>query len=182
VVCGHYVALLAIGSGAFKRWASAKIVHLLGAVMTTLWLDADACPKLIREICFRAAERCQVHLYLVANQPIPHPPSPWLHKLVVSSGFDVADNTIVERAQAGDIAVTADIPLAAELMAKQVAVINPRGEAYNADTIRQRLNMRDFMDSLRGSGVQSGGPPPLGETERRAFANALDRLLAQRRR
>lgn len=148
--------------------------------MTTLWLDADACPKLIREICFRAAERCQVHLYLVANQPIAHPPSPWLHKLVVSSGFDVADNTIVERAVAGDIAVTADIPLAAELMAKQVAVINPRGEEYNADTVRQRLNLRDFMDTMRSSGIQTGGPPPLGERERRAFANALDRLLAKR--
>lgn len=147
--------------------------------MTTLWLDADACPKLIREICFRAAERCQLHLYLVANQAIQRPPSPFLHMLVVESGFDVADNLIVERAQAGDIAVTADIPLAADLMAKQVAVINPRGEQYSADTVRQRLNIRDFMDTMRSSGVQTGGPPPLGEKERRAFANALDRLLAK---
>lgn len=146
---------------------------------TKIWVDADACPKAAKEILFKAAQRTQIMLTLVANQYIAHPRSPYIQALQVSHGFDVADNLIVERAEAGDIAITADIPLAAELMEKQVQVINPRGELYNKDTIRQRLNMRDFMDQMRSSGVHSGGPSAYGPQQKQAFANQLDKLLAR---
>lgn len=149
---------------------------------TKIWVDADACPKAAKEILFKAAQRTQISLTLVANQYIPHPRSPYIQALQVSHGFDVADNLIVERAEAGDIAITSDIPLAAELMEKQVQVINPRGELYNKDTIRQRLNMRDFMDQMRGSGVHTGGPSAYGPQQKQAFANQLDKLLARARK
>lgn len=144
-----------------------------------IWVDADACPKVIKEILFRAAERIGCPLTLVANHPLPTPPSRLIRAVQVSGGFDVADNHIAQSARPGDLVVTADIPLAAELVDQQVAALNPRGELYTRENVRQRLNMRDFMDTLRSSGIQSGGPPPLNQADRQAFANALDRWLAQ---
>lgn len=142
-----------------------------------IWVDADACPVTIKEILYRAAERQQVKLILVANQALSVPRSPWISSKRVSHGFDVADDYIAEQAQPGDIVITADIPLAAEVLKKGAAAINPRGERYNQDTINQILGMRDFMDTLRSSGIHTGGPPPLSQTDRRQFANQLDRLL-----
>lgn len=143
-----------------------------------IWVDADACPKAVRDILFRAAQRTGIRLVLVANQSVATPPLPNISSLQVASGFDVADNEIVRRAAAGDLVITADIPLAAEVMEKGAQALNPRGELYTADSIRQRLNMRDFMDTMRASGVHTGGPPPLGPRERQAFANRLDQYLA----
>ena len=143
-----------------------------------IWVDADACPKVIKEILFRAAERVGVPLTLVANQPIPVPGSRLIRSVQVSAGFDVADNYIVQQTQAGELVVTADIPLAAEVIAKGALALNPRGELYTEENIRQRLTMRDFMDTLRGSGVNTGGPPSFSLGDRQAFANQLDRLLA----
>lgn len=147
-------------------------------MQASIWVDADACPKAVRDILFRAAQRTGVRLVLVANQPVATPPSPNISSLQVASGFDVADNEIVRRAAAGDLVITADIPLAAEVMEKGAQALNPRGELYTVDSIRQRLNMRDFMDTMRASGVHTGGPPPLGPRERQAFANRLDQYLA----
>ena len=146
----------------------------------TIWIDADACPVVIREIICRAANRTATETVFVANSYIKIPASPNIRSIQVARGFDIADNEIAARAVAGDLVVTGDIPLAAEVMAKQVVVISTRGEAYSEDTIRQHLNMRDFMDTMRSSGVQSGGPPPLGQAEKQAFANALDRYLTRR--
>jgi uncharacterized protein YaiI (UPF0178 family) len=146
-----------------------------------IWVDADACPGVIKEILYRAAERVQVPLILVANQSLTAPRSPLISTVRVTQGFDVADAHIVRHIQTGDLVITADIPLAAEVLAKGADVINPRGERYTQDNIRERLVMRDFMDLMRGSGEQTGGPPPLGQADRQAFANALDRLLAQRK-
>ena len=144
-----------------------------------IWVDADACPRVIRDILFRAAERCGVVVTLVANQSIEIPRSRYVRMLQVSNGFDVADNEIARRATAGDLVVTADIPLAAEVIEKQAQVLSPRGEQFNADNIRERLNMRDFMDTMRSSGFTGGGPPPLSATDRQAFANGLDSYLAR---
>jgi len=146
-----------------------------------IWVDADACPAVIRDILFRAAERTSTMLTLVANQPVRVPGSKFVRTVQVGKGFDVADNEIVRRAEAGDIVVTADIPLAAEVIEKGAHALNPRGELYSAENVRQRLNMRDFMDTLRASGIQTGGPPALSQSDRQAFANNLDRLLAARR-
>ena len=146
----------------------------------TIWVDADACPNAIKDILFRAAERARLPLLLVANQWLRTPPSPWIRAIQVPSGLDVADSEIVQRCEPGDLVVTADIPLAARVVEKGAAVIDPRGERYTVDTIGQRLSMRNFMDELRGAGVATGGPPPLGPRERQAFANQLDRWLAQR--
>lgn len=143
-----------------------------------IWVDADACPKVIKEILFRAADRVSVPLILVANQTIQVPGSRFIRSIQVSAGFDVADNHILQQAEKGDLVITADIPLAAELIEKGCFALNPRGELYTENNIRQRLNMRDFMDTMRGSGVDTGGPPPLSLADRRAFANQLDRLLA----
>ena len=148
--------------------------------MSKIWVDADACPVLIKEIIVRAALRTGCFVAFVANQQIRLPPVPNLRSVQVPHGFDVADHYIVQQTQAGDLVISGDIPLVAEVMEKGAAAINPRGEAYTTDTIRQKLNMRDFMDTMRASGVQSGGPPPLGQKERMAFANALDRYLARR--
>ena len=145
-----------------------------------IWVDADACPVPIKEILFRAAERTGTSLTLVANHALRVPPSPMITTLQVSSGFDVADNEIVRRLEPGDLVVTADIPLAAEAMDKGAHALNPRGELYSTETIRQKLTMRDFMDTLRASGIQSGGPAALGQAERKAFAGELDRLLARK--
>jgi hypothetical protein len=144
-----------------------------------IWVDADACPNVIKDILYRAAERVRASLILVANQPLKIPPSAFIRSIQVPSGFDVADNHIVKQIEAGDLVITADIPLAADVIEKGGHALNPRGEFYTTDTIRQRLMMRDFMDELRGSGVQTGGPPPLGQSERQAFANQLDRFLAK---
>ena len=145
-----------------------------------IWVDADACPKVIRDILFRAATRTGVTLTLVANQSMQTPPARHIRTLRVAPGFDVADNEIVRRVAAGDLVITADIPLAAEVIAKGAQALNPRGELYTRENIGARLNMRDFMDNLRGSGIHTGGPPPLNQTDRQAFANNLDRLLASR--
>ena len=144
-----------------------------------IWVDADACPRVIKEILFRAAERVGVPVILVANQPLQVPRSRYVRSIQVAAGFDVADNHIVQQAEAGDLVITADIPLAAELVAKVCLALNPRGELYTEDNIRQRLNMRDFMDTLRSSGVDTGGSAPLSQADRMAFANQLDRLLAR---
>lgn len=144
-----------------------------------IWVDADACPVAIKEILYRAAERKQLPLTLVANQPLGVPRSAWITSKQVAQGFDVADNYIVEHAAPGDIVITADIPLAAEVLAKGAHAINPRGECYSKDSIGQILGMRDFMETLRSSGIHTGGPPPLEQSDRRRFANALDRLLTR---
>ena len=144
-----------------------------------IWVDADACPVVIRDILFRAAGRTGVKVILVANQPVRIPASPHLEFVQVSPGFDVADNEIVKRAVSGDLVVTADIPLAAEVMETGVHALSPRGELYSTDTIRQRLNMRDFMDTLRASGIHTGGQPALSRRERQSFANHLDRMLTR---
>ena len=143
----------------------------------TIWVDADACPRVVKEILFRAATRVGIDLVLVANQPLQIPRSPHIRAVQVAAGFDVADNHIARRAQAGDLVITADIPLAAEVVARGCLALNPRGERYDADNIRQRLNMRDFMDSLRSSGVATGGPAAFSHADRQAFANQLDRFL-----
>lgn len=144
-----------------------------------IWVDADACPGVIKEILFRAADRTGVQVTLVANQPLRVPPSPFVDALQVGAGFDVADNEIVRRLSAGDLVITADIPLAAEVIAEGGHALNPRGELYTTDNIKARLGMRDFMDALRSSGVDTGGPPALGQADRQAFANSLDRFLAR---
>ncbi len=144
-----------------------------------IWVDADACPNVIKEILFRAADRTQTPVILVANQPLHTPASRFITSIQVAGGFDVADNEIVKRLQADDLVITADIPLAAEVVEKGGHAINPRGERYTKDNIKQRLTMRDFMDQLRGSGIDTGGPPALNQGDRQAFANQLDRFLAQ---
>ena len=144
-----------------------------------IWVDADACPNMIKEVLFKAAQRLQLPLCLVANHALSTPNSPYIRSLQVSAGFDVADNYIVANMAPGDLIITADIPLAAELIEQGGNVINPRGERYTPDTIRQRLNMRDFMDTMRSSGEVRGGPPPLDARDKQQFANQLDRFLAR---
>lgn len=144
-----------------------------------IYVDADACPKVIKDILFRAADRVGVPVTLVANQPLQVPRSRYIRSIQVAAGFDVADNHIVQQAAAGDLVITADIPLAAEVIAKGCLALNPRGDLYTEDNIRQRLNMRDFMDTLRSSGVDTGGPASFSQADRQAFANQLDRLLAR---
>lgn len=143
-----------------------------------IWVDADACPGVIRDILFRAAERVQMPMTLVANHLIPVPPSRWIKARQVSSGFDVADDEIVRLMEAGDIVITADIPLAAEVIAKGGHALSPRGELFTKDNVRARLSMRDFLDTMRASGINTGGPPALNAQDRKAFADQLDRLLA----
>jgi len=144
-----------------------------------IWVDADACPVVIKEILFRAAQRTGISLTLVANQPVRVPPSPVIKMLQVASGFDVADNEIVRRVEVGDLVITSDIPLAAEAIEKGATALSPRGELHTKDNIRARLNMRDFLDTMRASGMDTGGPPPLSQSDRKAFAGHLDRLLTQ---
>lgn len=144
-----------------------------------IWVDADACPAVIRDILFRAAERTGTHLILVANRKLAVPRSAYIQSLQVADGFDIADNEIVKRLQNGDLVITADIPLAAEAIAKGGQALNPRGELYTTDSIKARLNIRDFMDTMRASGIQTGGPAALSQADRKAFADNLDRLLAK---
>jgi uncharacterized protein YaiI (UPF0178 family) len=148
-----------------------KIMHI--------WVDADACPKAIKEILFRAAERVQLPLILVANKPLQTPPSRFISSIRVSGGFDVADNHIVQHLQPDDLVITADIPLAAEVIEKGGHALNPRGTFYTRDNIKERLTMRDFMDELRGSGIHTGGPRALSHSDRQTFANQLDRFLTK---
>jgi len=144
-----------------------------------IWVDADACPNPIKEILFRAAERLKIQLTLVANKPLRTPPSAYINTVQVAAGFDVADDKIAQEVRAGDLVVTADIPLAAAALAKGGRVLDPRGEIYTKDNIEARLAMRKFMDELRASGVDTGGPPPFSQGDRQAFARQLERLLAQ---
>ena len=144
-----------------------------------IWVDADACPGVIKEILFRAARRTGMQLTLVANQGLSTPPDKNITAIQVASGFDVADNEIVRQVAAGDLVITADIPLAAEVIEKGALALSPRGELFTSNNIRGRLNMRDFLDTMRSSGVHTGGPPPLNQQDRQAFANHLDSLLAK---
>ena len=144
-----------------------------------IWIDGDACPVVIKEILFRAAERVQIELILVANQPIRVPKSKVISFLQVSAGFDVADNEIARRTEAGDLIITNDIPLASDVIAKGATALSPRGELFTESNIQARLTMRDFMDTLRSSGVDTGGPPPLNQADRQEFANHLDRIITR---
>ncbi len=148
----------------------------------SIWVDADACPVAVKDILYRAAERMPIAVTLVANQWLRTPPSRHIHAIQVPGGPDVADEEIVQRMQPGDLVVTQDIPLAAKVLEKGGVALNPRGELYTADNMAERLSMRNFMDELRGSGIQTGGPPALHARDKQAFANQLDRWLAQRPR
>jgi uncharacterized protein YaiI (UPF0178 family) len=145
----------------------------------SIWVDADACPNVIKDILFRAADRAKVQITLVANAQIRVPPSPYIRNVQVRSGFDEADNYIAEQAAQGDLVITADIPLAAQVIEKGALALTPRGDLYDNNNIRERLTMRDFMDELRGSGIDTGGPSQLKHGDRQAFANQLDRWLTR---
>ncbi len=149
------------------------------ARLMRIWVDADACPKVIKEILFRAAERRAIALTLVANAPLRVPSSAFIKTLQVERGFDVADNRIVELAEKNDLVITADIPLAAAVVEKGAHALNPRGELYTPDNIKERLAMRNLMDELRSTGQVTGGPATISQRDRMEFANALDRLLAK---
>ncbi|WP_319379792.1 YaiI/YqxD family protein [Thiomicrorhabdus sp.] len=148
--------------------------------MKQIWVDADACPVVIKEILFKAANRSQISLTLVANHAMHIPVLKWVQFRQVEAGFDIADNWILDKCHPGDLVITADIPLASEVIAKGAIALSPRGELYTQSNIRSRLNMRDFMESLRSSGVQTGGPDAFSQKDRQAFANQLDRWLAKR--
>ncbi|NYT83544.1 YaiI/YqxD family protein [Alcaligenaceae bacterium] len=147
-----------------------------------IWVDADACPAVIRDILYRAAQRWRRNLTLVANQMLRTPPSPWVRAVQVPGGFDVADDYIVQHLKPGDLVITNDIPLAAQVLDKGGVALSPRGEHYTDDTIRERLSMRDMMEELRNAGIDTGGPAALSQSDRRTFANALDRLMLARAR
>ena len=144
-----------------------------------IWVDADACPAVIKDILFKAARRTKLPLSLVANHSMSVPPDKHITLTQVPSGFDAADDYIVEKCEAGDLVITNDIPLAADVLAKNALALNNRGEEYDKSSIKQILGMRDFMDTMRASGQQSGGPPPLNQADRQQFANHLDRILAK---
>ncbi|MGE5769055.1 MAG: YaiI/YqxD family protein [Betaproteobacteria bacterium] len=144
-----------------------------------IWVDADACPGVIKEIIYRAAERRQIQTTLVANQMLRTPPSRFIRAIQVPHGFDVADDHIVGQVDAGDLVVTADIPLASAVIERGAHALNPRGEMYTTATIRERLTMRNFMEELRSAGIQTGGPDTFSQADRQAFANQLDRFLAR---
>ena len=144
-----------------------------------IWVDADACPVVIKEILFKAADRAQIVTTLVANHNVRVPPSRFISFMQVSSGFDIADDEIVKRVNEGDLVITSDIPLADEVIDKQGTALSPRGELYTKENIKSRLNIRDFMDTMRASGVQTGGPAALSQTDRQNFANHLDRIITQ---
>ncbi|KGJ93009.1 YaiI/YqxD family protein [Colwellia psychrerythraea] len=144
-----------------------------------IWVDADACPVVIKEILFKAADRAKIAITLVANHYVRIPPSPFISFMQVSNGFDVADDEIVKRVEANDLVITSDIPLADEVIGKSGIALSPRGELYTKENIKSRLNIRDFMDTMRASGVQTGGPSALNQTDRQNFANHLDRIITQ---
>lgn len=145
----------------------------------SIWVDADACPITIKEMLLRAAKRTGIQVTFVANQTISVPPYPNVRSVRVSSGFDVADNWIVEQAIKGDLVITQDIPLADEIISKGAIAIGPRGEIHTKENIKARLTMRNFMETMRSSGVHSGGPSPLNQQDKQAFANQLDRWLVK---
>ncbi|GGI21171.1 UPF0178 protein [Oxalicibacterium faecigallinarum] len=147
-----------------------------------IWVDADACPSVIKDVLFRVADRLHLHVTLVANKLLRTPPSRFIHAIQVPAGFDVADNEIVRLSQAGDLVITGDIPLAADVLEKGGHALNPRGEFYTKDNIQQMLRMRSFMEELRSSGVETGGPAAFSQADTRAFANQLDRFLAKKKR
>jgi uncharacterized protein YaiI (UPF0178 family) len=147
-------------------------------INSRIWVDADACPTAIRDILYRVADRIPIRVTLVANSYMQKPASQNIDFLQVTAGFDVADNEIVKRLSPGDIVVTSDIPLAAEAIELNAIAISPRGDLYTRHNIRSRLNMRDFMDTMRGSGMHTGGPPPFNQKNRQAFANQLDKLVS----
>jgi len=144
-----------------------------------IWVDADSCPVVIKEIIFKAANRTETQVTLVANHNIAIPPSRFIDFLQVGQGFDVADNEIVQRLNPGDLVITSDIPLADEIITKGGHALSARGELFTTENIKPRLNMRDFMESMRSSGIQTGGQAPLNKADRMAFANHLDRWLTQ---
>lgn len=146
-----------------------------------IWVDADACPVVIKEILFKASERTETPLILVANRFIQTPPSKYISSVQVPSGFDVADNEIVRRVEEGDLVITSDIPLADEVLDKGALALSPRGERFTKENIKPRLNMRDFLETMRSSGLQTGGPPSLNQADRKAFADGLDRWLSKRK-
>jgi uncharacterized protein YaiI (UPF0178 family) len=145
-----------------------------------IWVDADACPVVIKEILFKAANRTQTRVTLVANQYLKIPRSNFIFSIQVSSGFDISDNEIVMRAQSGDLVITSDIPLADEVLKKGCQALSPRGELFTTENIKARLNIRDFMDTLRSSGIKTGGPPSLSQSDRKSFADQLDKWLAKK--
>lgn len=145
-----------------------------------IWVDADACPLAVKEILYRAAERLEVPLTLVANKLLGVPRSSWIRAIQVSRGFDVADNEIARRLEPGDLVITADVPLAADVIAKGGHALNPRGELYTTENIRERLQTRDFLEKLRETGVQTGGPAPFDNADRKRFADQLDRFFASK--
>ncbi|HSM80277.1 MAG TPA: YaiI/YqxD family protein [Nodosilinea sp.] len=147
--------------------------------MMQIWVDADACPNVIKDILFRAAKRVAIKTTLVANQELQIPGSPYIESVIVRSGLDVADAYIAEQLQPGDLVVTADIPLAAQAIEKGAYALNPRGEFYDQSNMRERLSLRNFLDELRSGGVETGGPPPFSQRDREAFANQLDRFLTK---
>ena len=147
-----------------------------------IWVDADACPNAVKEILFRVAERVKLPVILVANQPLRTPPSRYVRSVQVAGGFDVADAHIAGAVEAGDLVITADIPLAAAVVERGAFALDPRGELYTKENVGQRLSMRNFMEEMRGSGVETGGPKGFSPADRQAFANRLDTLLARRPR
>lgn len=147
--------------------------------MLKIWVDADACPTVIRDIIFRAAIRTGIETFLVANQTINTPAHAHIRSIQVPGGFDAADDEIVRRVSSGDVVITQDIPLAAEVLEKGAKAISPRGEVFSPNTIKAKLGMRDFMETLRASGVQTGGPKAMNQNDRKTFADALDRILTR---
>jgi uncharacterized protein YaiI (UPF0178 family) len=147
-----------------------------------IWVDGDACPAVVKDILFRAAERTRVPLTLVANKLLRVPPSPYIKAVQVPHGFDVADDHIVQQIAAGDLVITADIPLASQVIERGAHALNPRGEFYSVENIRERLAMRNFLDEMRGAGLATSGPAAFSHGDRQAFANQLDRFLAKHRR
>jgi uncharacterized protein YaiI (UPF0178 family) len=147
-----------------------------------IWVDADACPGVIKDILYRAAQRAQVHLILVANKALSTPRSPFIRLVQVPHGFDVADQHIVSALEPGDLVITADIPLAAAVVEKDGYALNPRGEFYSRENVRELLDLRNFIENLRSSGVETGGPSAFSQNDRQAFANQLDRFLARQKR
>lgn len=170
------------------RRAQADISKFVGGFRITvpnfmqIWVDADACPGVIKDILYRAAERARVNLILVANKALYTPPSPWVRVVRVARGFDVADSHIVNAVEPGDLVITADIPLAAAVVEKDAFALNPRGEFYSRENVRELLDLRNFMDGLRSSGIETGGPSAFSQSDRQAFANQLDGFLARQRR
>ena len=162
-----------------KAWIPAQQEN--EGIVVRVWIDADACPGPVKDIVFRASRRLGVPVTLVANRPLPLPRSPLITAVQVGSGFDEADHVLAQRAERSDLVITADIPLAARLVARGVAVLNPRGEAYSTENIQERLTLRDLKEELRSAGVTTGGPSPFHHRDKQAFANALDRWLARHR-